>query len=154
MGHGVSKVPGVVVEGNEKVVVKRKQLKKVPLYMIKDSLKSFNMSHNAILSIPPQISTMQNLTELNLSHNWLNNKGIPQELNSLRCLRTLDLSHNNLTAFPDIFSLTTVHTLNICSNGYAIYYVISLLLFRVFSYCSLQLFFDRYISPLAILLSQ
>lgn len=117
MGHGVSKVPGVVVEGNEKVVVKRKQLKKVPLYLIKDSLKSFIISHNAILSIPPQISTMYNLTELNLSHNWINNKGIPQELNSLRCLRTLDLSHNNITTFPDIFSLTTIQTLNLCSNG-------------------------------------
>jgi len=117
MGHGVSKVSGVVVDGNEKVVVKRKQLKKVPMQYLKESLKSFNMSHNAILTIPPQISTLQNLTELNMSHNWLNNKGIPQELNALRCLSSLDLSHNNLTTFPDIFSLTTLHTLNLSNNG-------------------------------------
>lgn len=118
MGHGGSKVPAVVHEGTDKVIMKRKQLRKVPPNLMKESIKYFNLSHNAILAIPPTITNMRNLTELNLSHNWISNKGVAVQLGSLVCLSSLDLSHNNLTAFPaEICSLTTLHTLNISNNA-------------------------------------
>lgn len=119
MGHGISKTSYTVAEGEEAVVVKRRWIKKIPPAMFKvDTVKTFNMSHNVIIAIPPQISQLKNLTELNLSSNWLTNKGIPHELASLTSLRVLDLSTNNLTSFPsDICSLTNLHTLNMSRNG-------------------------------------
>jgi hypothetical protein len=118
MGHAVSKSSFTVVDGEEAVLVKRKWVKKIPASLFKvDSVKSFNMSHNVIIAIPPQISQLRNLTELNLSHNWLTNKGIPAELAQLTSLRVLDLSINTLSTVPiEICSLTKLHTLNLGKN--------------------------------------
>jgi Leucine-rich repeat (LRR) protein len=117
MGHGGSKVIGecAVVKGDEKVVIKRKHVKKIPPDMLVETLKVFNMSYNLISNIPLQLCQLQHLTELNLSHNCLTNKGIPP-LTSLSSLCSLDLSNNLLTSLPDIFTCTSLRTLNLSYN--------------------------------------
>ncbi len=128
MGNGISNRGCTVVEGEEEVVVKRKWIKRIPAAMFKvDSVKSFNMSHNVIVAIPPQISHLKNLTELNLSSNWLANKGIPHELASLVNLRVLDLSTNSLSSIPsEICTLTSLRTLNLSHNSYAFTFILLL----------------------------
>lgn len=120
MGHGASKSACVVAEGEENVVVKRKWIKKIPPHMFKvDTVKSFNMNNNLIVAIPKEISQLKNLTELHLSSNDINVKGIPAELSTLSFLQVLDLSINNLDAFPqEICALTSLHTLNMSRNRY------------------------------------
>lgn len=87
-----------------------------------ETVKLFNMSYNLITFIPPQISQLHNLTELNLAHNCLTNKGVPS-FAALTSLCSLDLSNNSLTSLPlDILHCTSLRTLNLSYNGYASFY--------------------------------
>ena len=111
--------------GEEKVVLKRKHIKKIPPDTFNvESIKSFNMSYNMISSIPPQISQLYNLTELNLSHNCLTNKGVPP-FTALTSLCSLDLSNNLLISLPDILTCTSLRTLNLSYNGYGAHHHIT-----------------------------
>jgi len=67
-------------------------------------------------SIPPQLGSLANLQNLDLSGNWITG-GIPPELGSLANLQYLDLSSNQLSSIPpQLGGLANLLDLDLSSN--------------------------------------
>ena len=75
-----------------------------------------NLSYNNLSGgIPPEISQLQNLTELYLGVNRL--ASLPPEIGQLRNLRYLDLSGNQLTSLPpELSQLQNLEQLHLSGN--------------------------------------
>ena len=55
-------------------------------------LTALDLSRNKLCSLPPELSLMTSLTELNCNDNWL--KDLPMEMRSLNKLRNLYMKGN------------------------------------------------------------
>ena len=90
-----------------------KQLKEVPFTKIQahQSLKSLDLSHNNITSIPNGLwNFIPSLSKLILDYNQL--KEIPRQSNVLERLQFCSLSNNKLTSFPmQFYNLERITTL-------------------------------------------
>ena len=88
---------------------------------ISPELKTLDLSHNNLTTIPKQIRILQSLIVLNLSHN--NIEVLPPELfTACTGLQHMDLSHNSLRTLPVQFiRLSRLHHLDISSNPLELY---------------------------------
>ncbi|XP_071542410.1 uncharacterized protein [Panulirus ornatus] len=78
-------------------------------------LRSLNVSHNQITSLPQSFSLLFHLRALDLSYNKL--KMLPDPLTRLPQLNTLNLTNNNLTELPATISrLLNLKKLNLSNN--------------------------------------
>jgi Leucine-rich repeat (LRR) protein len=91
-------------------------LKEKILGYVKSGCKTLDLSSRGIITLPPEISLLSNLTRLYLDHNQL--EALPPEFSALISLEELDLSHNQLKAFPrEIFNLTNLKKLRLSYNN-------------------------------------
>lgn len=73
-------------------------IRRFPRSITSESLRTLNLSHNLIDSIPASIGELKGLIELDLSYNNLDK--LPEEVEFLTNLRVLKLTGNNLTHLP------------------------------------------------------
>ena len=103
------------------------------------NLKSLDISKLNIVEIPQSLSTLQNLTSLNISENKISNysnlnllsklqelnlsgnsiTSLPNEISSLKSLKTLNLSNNSITNFSSLNSLSSLEWLSLENNSLA-----------------------------------
>lgn len=62
------------------------------------SIKSLDLSHKRLVSIPKYISVLSSLEKLNISHNQL--QELPKEIVELKSLKALDISWNHIVEMP------------------------------------------------------
>lgn len=78
-------------------------------------LRSLNISHNQITSLPNSFSLLLHLRLLDLSHNKL--RVLPQPLTRLQQLHTLNVANNGLSELPATISkLQSLEKLNVSNN--------------------------------------
>jgi len=80
------------------------------------SLQIVNFSNNKIVSLPKELSALENLRELYLSHNALKST---EEFDLPVSLKQIDLSFNSFDSIPAIFlttSLSSLEYLNLNNN--------------------------------------
>jgi len=81
------------------------------------NLTELNISHNEFTLLPPEISELKNLTELNISYNEFTL--LPPEISELKNLTVLDMSHNEFTSLPpEISKLKNLTTFYIHDNEF------------------------------------
>lgn len=74
-----------------------------------------NLSFKSLTSLPPEISKLKNLIELDISRNQLTT--LPSEISELKSLIELDISENQLISLPpEISELRNLTKLNIYDN--------------------------------------
>lgn len=82
------------------------------------SLRTLNLAHNTLSSLPIGVGRLKKLQELNVARNVLLH--LPSQLCELRELVMLDASHNKLEVLPDEFGrLLALETLLLASNRLA-----------------------------------
>jgi hypothetical protein len=79
------------------------------------NLQELNLSRNKIKAIPPEISNLTNLKYLRLSNNEI--EIIPPEISNLTNLQELRLSYNKIKVIPpEISNLTNLQELHLSNN--------------------------------------
>lgn len=79
------------------------------------NLTELDLSYNFLTILPSEIGKLTNLTTLDLSHNRLTT--LPSEIGKLTNLTTLNISGNNLKTLPfDIGKLSNLTSLNLSNN--------------------------------------
>lgn len=78
-------------------------------------LKSLNLSHNQITTLPHSFSLLFHLRVLDLSYNRL--KVVPEAITGLEKIKTLNLANNNISELPTTMTqLTSVGQWLLCFN--------------------------------------
>ncbi|KAG4074140.1 hypothetical protein HA402_014345 [Bradysia odoriphaga] len=77
-------------------------------------LQILDLRWNNLRKLPENLSVLQNLRELMVSHNQL--ESLPSGINRMRNLELLDVSHNNLTEINPINCMSHLRILNIAAN--------------------------------------
>ena len=78
------------------------------------NLTNLVLQANALTTLPASIGNLSKLKYLDISHNKL--EALPSELSKLGELQTLNTLMNQLTEFPDVAPLKSLHILNISHN--------------------------------------
>ena len=86
-----------------------------PPDVLNDEVKVIHAKHNLIKTLPPTVSLLVNLVELNLDSNMI--ETLPIEMAFLNNLQKLDLSKNKLRTIPEpVFGLGNLRSLSLCQN--------------------------------------
>ena len=78
------------------------------------NLTNLVLQANALTALPASIGNLSKLKYLDISHNKL--ETLPSELSKLGELQTLNALMNQLTEFPDVAPLKSLHILNVSHN--------------------------------------
>ncbi|KAF4088828.1 hypothetical protein AMELA_G00059180 [Ameiurus melas] len=85
--------------------------------MVSQRISSVDLSCCSLEKLPPNLLYSQDLTHLNLKHNFLPADNSLQQLQRFSRLRSLNLSNNQLRAFPlALSSISTLTELNLSCN--------------------------------------
>ena len=106
--------------GEERLNLSNQGLTSLPADVLSmTQLTDLNLSNNKLTgALPAEIRRLSKLRNLNVSHNQMT--GIPAEIGQLSRLETLDHSYNQITGMPyEIGNLTNLKTLNLTGNDFS-----------------------------------
>ncbi|KAJ8408474.1 hypothetical protein AAFF_G00258880 [Aldrovandia affinis] len=82
---------------------------------LKDTLSDMNLGFNKLISLPPNVSMLKHLVQIDLRNNLLTS--LPMEMEALAKLQAIILSFNRFKVFPDVlYKLKTLDTILMCNN--------------------------------------
>ena len=105
---------------SETLDLSNQKLEKVPAYVFaKINITELNLSNNFLTgALPGEIRFLKNLKILRLNNNLMT--GIPAEIGQLTNLETLDLANNKLTGLPnELANLKNLKSMNLAGNDYS-----------------------------------